>query len=247
MLVVVTIVAVIAGVVLTQYDSVSHDQMLGTAQVIAADITQARNLAVTNNSSYKITFDPTGNRYTLAHTGANSALDVLPISAFHAAGGSRTEHTTNLSLLPTGSAGIAIAVVETNESMMYGTPKQVFDIEFGPLGETTRPLRTTVWLSSGPRKGQRFIGIEVDPITGFTSIGTVTTSVPYSLAEQHMNEEMEEYYSNYSETYDSASSETDSTYSETNYSDYSDSTYSDSTYTDYGDSMNSKSDSSSTY
>lgn len=243
--------AVIAGVVLTQYDSASHDQILGTAQVIAADISQARNLAVTNNSSYRISFDSSSNCYTLVHSGANSALDVLPDSAFHSVGASCTQYTTNLSLLPCGSGDIAIAVVEAGGSMMASAPEQVFDIEFGPLGETTRSLRTTVWLSAGPRRGRKFVGIEIDPITGFTSIGTVTTSVPYSLGEQYMNEEMEAAYADLAETYDAASTEmdyvdatsnADPTYSEADYLDYADPAY-----TDYSDTTMSEPDAATTY
>ncbi|HRX80492.1 MAG TPA: prepilin-type N-terminal cleavage/methylation domain-containing protein [Pirellulaceae bacterium] len=245
LLVVVSIVAVIAGVVLTQYDSFSHDQMLGTAQVIAADITRARNLAVTNNTSYKITFDRAGNRYTLAHSGPNNALDVLPVSAFHSASGSTTQHTTNLSSLPSGSSGVRLAVVEANDSMMAGFPQQVTDIEFGPFGETTRSLRTTIWLAAGQRKGQRFIGIEIDPITGFASIGRVQTAVPYTLAEEYMNEEMESYYTEFTNSAESNYSETD--YSDTYYSDFSDSNYGDTGSLDYSNPMSSELDSSTAY
>jgi len=186
-LVVITIVAVIAGVVITQFDSVSHDQLLGTAQVVAADIAHARNLAVTNNSSYKITFDRGNNGYTLAHSGANIALNSLPISPFHSASGSTTQQITDLGSLPIGSGGVNLAVVESNDSMMVSFPTQVFDVEFGPLGETKRATRTTIWLAANAQRGRRFIGIDVDPITGLASIGTIQTAVPQSLMMEEMN------------------------------------------------------------
>ncbi|MBI2478060.1 MAG: prepilin-type N-terminal cleavage/methylation domain-containing protein [Planctomycetia bacterium] len=208
LLVVISIVAIIAGVVITQFDPVSRDQMLGTAQVIAADITLARNLAVTNNTSYKITFDRAGNRYTLTHSGTNSALGVLPTSAFHSASGSTTQHTTNLNSLASGSGGVTLAVVESSDPMLSSDPEQVFDIEFGPWGESTRSQHTTIWLSAGPRQGQRFIGIDIDPITGFASIGTVTTSVPYTLAEEYLHEEEASYSSDSNDSVSSEDSET---------------------------------------
>jgi Tfp pilus assembly protein FimT len=186
-LVVISIVAVIAGVVITQFDSVSHDQLLGTAQVVAADIAHARNLAVTNNSSYKITFDRGNNRYALAHSGTNSALNVLPISAFHSASGSTTQQITDLASLPIGAGGVHLAVVESNDPMMVSFPTQVYDVEFGPLGETTRATGTTIWLSANAQRGRRFLGIDVDPITGLASIGTIQTSVPQSLMMEEMN------------------------------------------------------------
>lgn len=190
LLVVISLVAIIAGVVVTQFDSASRDQLLGTAQVVATDIARARNLAVTNNSSYKITFDRQGNRYVLTHSGTNSALDVLPTSAFHAAGGSTTQHITDLSSLPSGSGGVTLAVVESNDPMMAGFSEQVLDVEFGPLGETIRTLRTTIWLSAGAGQGRRFLGIDIDPITGLASIGEVQTFVPESLASEEMDAEV---------------------------------------------------------
>jgi type II secretory pathway pseudopilin PulG len=181
-LVVITIMAIVAGVVLTKFDSVSHDQLLGAAQIVAADAAHARNLAVTNNSSYKITFDRAANRYVITHSGTNGALDVLPTSAFHSASGSTTQHATDLSSLPLGSSLVSLAVVEASNPLSAGTPVEVLDVEFGPLGETTRTLRTTVWLSAGASRERKFIGIEIDPVTGLASIGTVQTTVPESLA-----------------------------------------------------------------
>lgn len=183
---VISLVAIIAGVVLTHFDSASRDQLLGTAQVVAADMAHARNLAVTNNSSYKITFDRNGNRYVLTHSGTNSALDVLPTSAFHSAGGSTTRHITDLSSLPSGYGGVTLAVVESNDPMMASFPEQVLDVEFGPLGETTRALRTTIWLSAGAGQERRFLGIDIDPITGLASIGEIQTAMPESLASEEV-------------------------------------------------------------
>ena len=191
MLVVITIMAIIASVVITQIDSVSHDQLLGTAQVVAADIAQARNLAVTNNSFYKITFDLAGNRYVLTHSGGNSALDVLPESAFHSTSGSTTQHVTDLSALPLGSSIVSLAVVESSNPLSEAKPKQVLDVEFGPLGETTRTSRTTIWLSAGARNERKFMGIDVDPITGLASIGTLQTTAPKSLAAENVDADAE--------------------------------------------------------
>ena len=174
--------AIVAGVVLTKFDSVSHDQLLGTAQVVAADVAHARNLAVANNSSYKITFDRAANCYVITHSGTNGALNVLPTSAFHSASGSTTQHATDLSSLPLGSGGVALAIVESSNPLSATAPVEVLDVEFGPLGETTRTLRTTIWLSAGARGERKFIGIEIDPVTGLASIGTVQTSVPQSVS-----------------------------------------------------------------
>lgn len=180
LLVVIAVVAVIAGVVITQFDSVSHDELLGTAQVVAADMAHARNLAVTNNSSYKITFRSEDDRYVLTHSGTNSALDVLPTSAFHSSSAT-TEHVTDLRSLPIGSGGVKLAIVESADAYDYSDPEQVLDIEFGPLGETTRVQPTTIWLSTGTGQDRKFLGVDVNPITGLTSIGKLQTTVPYSL------------------------------------------------------------------
>ncbi|MBC8356508.1 MAG: hypothetical protein H8E66_31390 [Planctomycetes bacterium] len=191
-MVVITIVAIIAGVVITQFDTASHDQLRGTAQVVASDIAHARNLAVTNNSSYKISFAPDENRYVLTHSGTNTALDTLPTSAFHSASGSTTEHATDLSSLPLGTGSVDLAIVEESDPMIASYAEQVVDIEFGPLGETTRSSRTTIWLSAGTRKARRFIGIEIDPITGLASIGTVQATVPESLMDEYYYEDVDD-------------------------------------------------------
>jgi Tfp pilus assembly protein FimT len=189
-LVVITIVAIIAGVVVTQFDSTSYDRLLGTAQIVATDISRARNYAVTNNSSYKIAFQRDSNSYTLTHSGSNSTLDELPESAFHFSSGTTTQQTTDLSSLPMGS-GVSLAAIEASDPILTSMPEAVLSIEFGPLGETSRPLQTTIWLSTGADRDQRFISIEINPITGLTEIGTVQTITPYTLEQEILASQMQ--------------------------------------------------------
>jgi hypothetical protein len=44
------------------------------------------------------------------------------------------------------------------------------DVEFGPLGETTRSSPTTVWLTIGSDAEARYVSLTVDPITGLTRL-----------------------------------------------------------------------------
>ncbi len=208
-----TIVAVVAGVVLTQFDSSARDQLVGTAQAVVSDIAHARNLAVTNNSKYKITFDRATNSLSITHAGTNSALDVLPSSAFHSAESAGTSLVTRLAALPLASDGVDLAWTETSSYDEYGTGEAVTDVEFGPLGETTRSLGTTIWLSAGVKGDRTFLPIHIDPITGIASIGSITAIVPASLEEEEAASEEESYSEEYYDEYtdESDTSTTDST------------------------------------
>jgi len=169
--------AILAGAVMTTFDPSLQEQLLGTAQVVVADIDYARNLAVTNNSRYKLTFEPSQNRYYLEHSGTNPSLDALPASAFRLASDPATRQTTDLAALPTGTADLELLLaVQQDEA---GTLlKEVNDAEFTPLGGTSRTQPTVIWLAAGVGDARRYISIRIDAVTGLASIGPLATLAP---------------------------------------------------------------------
>ena len=166
LLLVVAIVGILAAIVLPSAQPAIYDQLRSTAQIVATDLAYARSLAVANNSSYRVTLDLSGNRYVLAHSGANPALKVLPPSPFSSPGDPPDQHIVKLGDLPHVGPAVRLAAAATS-----GTSVQsVNDVEFGPLGQTTRPDPTTIWLAAGGGDQKRYIALEVSPVTGLIQI-----------------------------------------------------------------------------
>lgn len=174
---VVSIVAVVAGIVLTSFEPTMHDQVRGAAQIVASDLAAAQSLAVTNNTRYRFTFDRENNLYYLEHSGSNPTFDNLPSSAFGLPNDPATRRTTDLARLPFGATNIRLYVVQEQQAAL--SPTEVTTLEFGPLGETTRSMETMIWLTAGRDTAARFLPLTVHPITGIATIGEIQTQGPY--------------------------------------------------------------------
>src|SRR5262245_50450256 len=82
MMVVLTIIGVLAALTIPYFETTAPDQLQAAATVVVADIAYARNLAISNGSEYRLTFQPASNQYQLTHSGTNSLLNALPSSPF---------------------------------------------------------------------------------------------------------------------------------------------------------------------
>ena len=174
LLIVVSIMGILAGLVLTSFSPSVQDQLLGAAQIVAADVSFARDLAVTNASTYKITFDIDNDRYVLEHSGTNPTLDTLPDTPFRNPSDPPDQQITDLLSLPFGGGTIElIAALDLTPS-----PIAVTDVEFGELGESTRPFETQIWLASGQDEARRYISVLIHPVTGLATIGELQTQAP---------------------------------------------------------------------
>lgn len=170
--------AIVAGVVLTRFDPALHDQLQGAARVVAADLAAARELAITNNTSYKLTFEPASNRYYLEHSGTNSALDSLPETGFGLATDPATRRTTDFARLPFGASQLRLHGVHEWDSEAAMMPTEVTTLEFGSLGQTTRSQPTWIWLVAGQDSSGRYLPLKVDPVTGLVSIEALQAYAP---------------------------------------------------------------------
>jgi hypothetical protein len=54
----------------------------------------------------------------------------------------------------------------------------VSNVEFGPLGSTTRPQETVVWLSCGAGSSERHVSIHVNPATGLAEVNLPLARLP---------------------------------------------------------------------
>ena len=95
-LIVVAIIGVLAGMMIPDTSAGVQTRLQSVAAILGRDIGYARNLAVTNADNYKITFDLTANKWTLTHSGTNTALDALPISPLHRASATATQQTVTV-------------------------------------------------------------------------------------------------------------------------------------------------------
>ncbi len=179
LLVVVMIVAILAAVALPDAAPPLHEQLRATAQIVATDLAYARSLAVANGSKYRVTFDFAENRLVTRHSGTNASLTTMPTTPFSAPGDPSDRHVCDLDELPhVGPAvRLAAAVAATGS-----TQEKVADVEFGPLGQTTRSDPTVLWLAVGAGSEARYLALSINPATGLVTVGDATAVGPATAA-----------------------------------------------------------------
>jgi prepilin-type N-terminal cleavage/methylation domain-containing protein len=178
LLIVIAVLSIFAGAVLTQFEPTVTDELECAARIVASDLAYARSLAVTNGSSYRLTFDIAANCYVLTHSGANTALNSLPPSPHRLTDDAAHEQTTDLARLPLVHGKVELFAVQTAAD----PPESVDHLEFGPLGATTRSDESEIWISGGEGDARRYIPVRVEPVTGIAWEGELQ-AVPPQTAE----------------------------------------------------------------
>ena len=172
-LMVIVMICILAAVILPRNNPNVLDELRSAAQIVSTELAYGRSLAMANNDAYKFTFDTTQNRFTLAHSGSNTLLNKLPVTAFKSPSDTTTQHVVDLDEFPHMGPIVQIAAVE-----VVGTNQRVTDLEFTPLGATARTTGTVVWLVSGSGSNARYITITVDPVMGSCQIGSYSATSP---------------------------------------------------------------------
>lgn len=174
----IAVIGILAAILIPQLSGNLPDRLNAGAQIVCADLDYARALAVSNNSTYRITFESDKNRYYLKHSGTRAQLNTLPRSPFRQPDDPPDQQTTDLSQLPLPEPGVRlVTVVQT-----AGPGQSIATIEFTPLGGTTSAVPTTIWLTCGGGSAQRYIALSVSPTTGLATIEPLQTSLPQSVA-----------------------------------------------------------------
>ncbi|MDP7016764.1 MAG: prepilin-type N-terminal cleavage/methylation domain-containing protein [Pirellulaceae bacterium] len=175
-LIVIAIIGAIAGMAIPAMRPSLADQLESTAYALSASLSLARNLAVTNNSEYRIDFDRRENQITLRHWGSNRALDDLPQTPFHETvtpESHREYQVLDLDKLPNASTSVIHRVLET------ASADPVNSVTFTSLGGTQRQAETVIWLAIGKRRADRlYLPIHIAAITGLVTIGDPTSTAP---------------------------------------------------------------------
>jgi prepilin-type N-terminal cleavage/methylation domain-containing protein len=177
MLIVVVLIGILAAMTVASTAPSTHDQLRAAAEILAGDLDYARSLAVRNNSRYRVLFDVAQNRCILEHTGTNTSLETLPASPLRNPTDPADQQIARFDALP----GLVPNLVRLAAVGLLGPPIQkVTDVEFGPLGECTRPQETCIWLAAGHGAATRYLKLRVDPVTGLTWTDPFTATGPPS-------------------------------------------------------------------
>jgi hypothetical protein len=167
-------VGILVAIVMPSSQPAVYDQLRSTAHVVATDLAYARSLAVANASNYRITFDLTANRYVMEHSGANAALNTLPKSPFSSPGDPPDQHIVRLGDLPHVGPTVRLAAAAATGASV----QSVLDVEYGPLGQTTRAGPTTIWLAASGGSDKKYMTVEVNPLTGLAQVGAYSSVGP---------------------------------------------------------------------
>lgn len=173
-MIVVVIMALLAALAMPSFGSGAAAQLDATAQVVAADLAQIRQLAVANNSRYRLTFETSENRFYWQHSGTNAALNVLPPTIYSNAANTPTRQYVDLDELPQLGPGVFLSSVQ----VLAGSPAAATTLEFGPLGSTTQTADTLIWFSCGAGAELRYLTVRVNAVTGLAIVGTLDAVGP---------------------------------------------------------------------
>lgn len=174
----IALLGILCAVLIPQLSGELPQRLTAAAQVVVADLDYARSLAVANQSTYRITFQPDKNCYVLRHAGTNPQLHTLPRSPFRENSDPLDQQTTALDRLPFPPPPVRlVAVVQ-----WQGSGQVTSEIEFTPLGGTSSPTPTVIWLGCGQKKLTRYVSVEVHPVTGLATIGPLRTELPPAVA-----------------------------------------------------------------
>jgi prepilin-type N-terminal cleavage/methylation domain-containing protein len=173
LLLVVAVIGILSALVIPSSQPGMSDQLRAAAQLLATDLAYGRSLAVSNNDRYRFTWDTSGNRYLLDHSGSNHSLDNLPSSPFSLPTDPPTQHILDFDALP--HMGPPVILLGAASS----APQQkVSTLEFTPLGGTVSSSPTTIWLSIGSGSDTRYMTLQIDPVTGLVTTGAYTALGP---------------------------------------------------------------------
>jgi type II secretory pathway pseudopilin PulG len=171
---VVAVLALVAVGAVTYFQPSIADELENAAQIVLADVERARNLAVANNSQYKLVFSSDGSGYYLQHSGSNTALNTLPSWPYKQASDSSDKQTTLLKKLP-GLADVdLIGVVKVASSGRT----RVAELEFTSAGATSYTEATEIWLAAGSGDSRRYLTVAINATTGLAGVGDFAAAAP---------------------------------------------------------------------
>lgn len=161
-MVVILLLAIIAGVVLPSSQPKVHEQLRAATRIVASELELCRSLAIAYNSRYQLTIDFPNNRLILRHSGTNAILNNLPRELLEPGATDRTARITSLAAIANTIGDVRpLAAAELGTSLQAQTT-----VEFGPNGTPTSGKDFIIWLIAGRNSGVRYATVIVDHQTG---------------------------------------------------------------------------------
>ncbi len=177
-LIVISLMGILAAAIIPSVNPTMREELYAAAEVIEADLGWARTLAVTNNSTYRITFSTNLHEYYIQHSGSRSALHTLPVTPFTPAASTSTKYLVKLQTLSEVSMPIELVGVQT----LGSTIASVTTLEFNSLGATTSTADTKIWIATGQGGERRYLGVRVNHATGLTWVESFQSTLPNGLS-----------------------------------------------------------------
>lgn len=172
LMIVVVFLSIAVAMLLPQMNATFDQQAIASARVLVSEFEYARNMAVANNSKYRLSVDSATDQFILEHTGSNSSLDTLPSGPFRSSADSSTQRVTQLASLPgISTAATFVAMYADGDSQTA-----VNTVEFGSLGETSRTETTVLTISVGDGDAKRYVTLTINPVTGIVTLGDSATT-----------------------------------------------------------------------
>ncbi len=176
LLIVLVLLGIVVAMVLPRAEPQVADLLTSAGQILASDLEYARQLAIANNTRYKVVFRTASAEYYIQHSGSNSAFDVLPRHPYledRKDSANKPLQLARLALLPSIGSSVELYAVEK-----IGTSGNVTELEFDSSGQTLATENTRIWLAAGRDSARRYLPITVTAATGIVSIGDVTDQSP---------------------------------------------------------------------
>lgn len=173
-LIVVTIVAILATVIVPTLSSTSGAVALeAMARTLAADIRVARQSAVQYNGSFAVTLNSTDNSYQISQVSSGSAPTLVNVLSPGTSG-----NTVDLDQF--GASRFKQMHVVIGGAALKVSRSSVSDITFTSTGGTgpARTQDTVIWLAQGQGQDRLCVLVTVSWITGAVTVGDIQSYAP---------------------------------------------------------------------
>lgn len=177
-MVVVAILAALAGMAVTFSEPSPAARLQMTADMLAADLERAQELAMSRGSPHRATFDGAERRFVLKHVGANAAFNNLPKYVQTRQSEAKTQATHAFEERSAYGKYVSIAAFEP--ASIYVDDK--FPVQFAADGSLADGRTATIWLSAIDNGRTAYLPVRIYAVTGVVSIGATVATLPPAAA-----------------------------------------------------------------
>ncbi|NOX56091.1 MAG: prepilin-type N-terminal cleavage/methylation domain-containing protein [Planctomycetes bacterium] len=178
-LLVVTLLAILASVVVPAAQTQPTPTLKSTARAFVSDLRYARSLAIQYNAPVIVRFDPANGTYEIAWSDSNRGPLPWGIEPTRATAG-----PVQRRLNPGPVAGFTRAPSRFVAIFLKQSKQPVSDLTFTPTGGTgpARNEDTIIWIAQGSDRDVRFVRIRISWVTGLIWLDPPTSQPPPTIS-----------------------------------------------------------------